>query len=364
MKKIIMILMIVSIAGFLAAELEVNVPFEMDIVGDSYAEKGEYEYVSEWIELTNTSGNSLEYTIQYDDINTPEGWHLVVCNEISCYPSMQYYENPLPFSLKAGETLKIHITVNVKSTNGFAFPIILAGGDLAEPKTLNFTFKTADYVNNSALEVNIPFEMNIEGDSYAEVGEYHYESEWIELTNTSGDSLEYTIQYDDINTPEDWHLGVCDETCCYPPARPVPFSLKAGETLKIHITVDVKSTNKFAFPIILAGGDLAEPKTLNFTFKTADYVNNSADENLIISENINNYPNPFNPETTISFSIDKKIVNGKVEIYNSKGQQVDKLAINSNNVIWKADQQASGIYFYRLVSDNFNSEMKKMTLIK
>lgn len=88
--------------------------------------------------------------------------------------------------------------------------------------------------------------------------------------------------------------------------------------------------------------------------------------------NLYNYPNPFNPETTISFSIPKY---SKVElsIYNTKGQKVKTLA-NENlqsgyhEVIWKGKDEngkpvSSGIYFYKMETDKF-SEVKKALLLK
>ena len=85
-----------------------------------------------------------------------------------------------------------------------------------------------------------------------------------------------------------------------------------------------------------------------------------------------NYPNPFNPETTISFSIPK---DSKVEIsiYNVKGQKIKTLT-NENlqsgyyKVIWNGKDEndksvSSGIYFYKMETDNF-SLIKKCILLK
>lgn len=80
-----------------------------------------------------------------------------------------------------------------------------------------------------------------------------------------------------------------------------------------------------------------------------------------------NYPNPFNPSTTIRFSI-PEAGNVKVSVYDVLGKEVEVLVSeNMNagvfNVSWDASRYASGIYFYKLQSDNFVS-IKKMVLIK
>jgi len=80
-----------------------------------------------------------------------------------------------------------------------------------------------------------------------------------------------------------------------------------------------------------------------------------------------NYPNPFNPSTTIRFTLDKP-GNVSLIIYNSKGQMVSEL-VNTNlsagakSFSWNASQVASGIYYYRLETQN-KVFTKKMTLIK
>ena len=87
------------------------------------------------------------------------------------------------------------------------------------------------------------------------------------------------------------------------------------------------------------------------------------------SYKLNNYPNPFNPTTTISFNTScEDTENLKVEIYNLKGQKVVSLPIYSsthspiNSVIWNAEEFTSGLYFYKLNIDN--SPIKKMVLLK
>jgi len=85
-----------------------------------------------------------------------------------------------------------------------------------------------------------------------------------------------------------------------------------------------------------------------------------------------NYPNPFNPSTTIRYSVkDKGSV--KLDIYNSKGQKVKSLvneskAAGNYNIVWdgRDDQNhavASGVYFYRMTSGSYTAT-KKMIMMK
>ena len=85
-----------------------------------------------------------------------------------------------------------------------------------------------------------------------------------------------------------------------------------------------------------------------------------------------NFPNPFNPSTMISFSVaGKNLV--RLQVYNILGEVVatlvdDQLAPGSYKVSWNGTNQAggkvaSGIYFYRLQAGSFNN-VKKMLLVK
>ena len=85
-----------------------------------------------------------------------------------------------------------------------------------------------------------------------------------------------------------------------------------------------------------------------------------------------NYPNPFNPTTRICFSLYKK-ANIKLSVYNVLGQHVKTLingVLSSGNhsVEWNSEDEsgnkvASGIYIYKLLSDDV-SISKKMILLK
>ncbi|HCA43370.1 MAG TPA: hypothetical protein DEP28_08985 [Bacteroidetes bacterium] len=80
-----------------------------------------------------------------------------------------------------------------------------------------------------------------------------------------------------------------------------------------------------------------------------------------------NFPNPFNPVTTISYQIPTDgIVNLKV--YDILGKEVATLVsemkrAGSYQVVFNGNNLASGIYFYKIQSGNFN-QVKRMMLIK
>ena len=88
---------------------------------------------------------------------------------------------------------------------------------------------------------------------------------------------------------------------------------------------------------------------------------------------LGNYPNPFNPTTTISFSIptESKI---DITVYNLKGQKIRTLAHNEFNkgnhsIIWNGNDEigkpiGSGIYLYKLNVNGKTEAVKKCLLLK
>ena len=79
-----------------------------------------------------------------------------------------------------------------------------------------------------------------------------------------------------------------------------------------------------------------------------------------------NYPNPFNPTTSIEFSLPYTDF-VTLKIYNILGEEVatlvsEKLAAGQYKYDWDASGLASGVYLYKLQTENF-VEIKKMLLI-
>ncbi|HOD55460.1 MAG TPA: T9SS type A sorting domain-containing protein, partial [Candidatus Cloacimonadota bacterium] len=83
-----------------------------------------------------------------------------------------------------------------------------------------------------------------------------------------------------------------------------------------------------------------------------------------------NYPNPFNPETRITFNIsDVKVNQATIDIFNIKGQKVQTLNIGPEElrkqfIVWKNENISSGIYFYRLSVNGQSFGSKKALLLK
>ncbi|MBC8214712.1 MAG: trypsin-like peptidase domain-containing protein [Candidatus Marinimicrobia bacterium] len=151
-------------------------------------------------------------------------------------------------------------------------------------------------------------------------------------------------------------------------------------------------SGKYTFNLMIYGENGDE---LNFRYFNAD-----SEEEYVISENIQfevnanlgndlepillrsdsevivdnfsligNYPNPFNPSTTISYQLQAPS-SVLLSIYNMNGQLVDKLVSTGSiqeagyhEVVWDASEYSSGIYFAKLQVSSF-TETQKLLLIK
>ncbi len=98
----------------------------------------------------------------------------------------------------------------------------------------------------------------------------------------------------------------------------------------------------------------------------------STEDEQTITQMFHNFPNPFNPETTISYSLDKGS-DVKIEVFNSKGERVKTLVDKYRNegkhsVLWNGKDEdqnevSSGVYFYKIKAGRYTST-KKMILMK
>jgi len=102
------------------------------------------------------------------------------------------------------------------------------------------------------------------------------------------------------------------------------------------------------------------------TFSYSDIVNVSYDvpAKFVLSQN---FPNPFNPSTRISYFVSKEsFVN--IKVYDFLGREVKTLVgenqpIGSYDVVFDASNLPSGTYFCTMITGNF-SDTKKMIVLK
>ncbi len=218
------------------------------------------------------------------------------------------------------------------------------------------------------------------GETYTEY--YHYLDDTFE-------NPAYTIVY-----PENRHVGYEEGSIDYNIASNIYWSIEYEAVWITSIEPD-QGVNNCIFTVIYEENQSDSSRTAEIIIQGEGIPNQSAyliqeystglqgDSEIPLSQiNIFNYPNPFNPSgagrspsTTISYDLPVNVVNPVIEIFNIKGEKVREFPIVSPSpshqvsVTWDGTDNyqnpvGSGMYFYRLKTDNFISKAKKMILIK
>jgi hypothetical protein len=184
----------------------------------------------------------------------------------------------------------------------------------------------------------------------------HIDSE----VNFSGLQLQINGEYPNLSMEDNDHIDL-------------ESRIKNGQTHVIAYSVHNEPfKNNFA-GINIIGGGLIERSDLNIivsspTGEALTVVNMGS-----ISQTIPNkfgltsvYPNPFNPTTSISFTLsaDEKI---KLSVFDVRGNEVDivfsdNLNAGEHTFTWDASNFASGVYYIQLNSPSHSSMMKALLM--
>lgn len=149
------------------------------------------------------------------------------------------------------------------------------------------------------------------------------------------------------------------------------YSIPALGNGVFNIGLLLNSTLNMDDFITITSNDPATPNQ-QISLHIDTVANNDPNEIPLVTKLEGNYPNPFNPETTIRFALkDKGEV--KISIFNSKGQLVKTLVdgnykAGNHSVVWNGTDNhgkaiSSGVYLYRLNTAGI-SQTRKMMLMK
>lgn len=140
-----------------------------------------------------------------------------------------------------------------------------------------------------------------------------------------------------------------------------PFDISAGDSVEVAFAlIGASSTNSLTATAVQA----------KLVYDTLVTDAESPSDNPILPSGFTlyqNFPNPFNPVTSIEFYLDRQ-QDVKLTVFNLLGQRVTtladgKLGAGMHRFEWGASEYASGLYFYRLETET-SSKIKKMVLLK
>jgi len=368
----------------------------------------EYDEYDDWLELYNSSSTAQDISGFYlsDDYDYLDKWQfpddtIVPANGylIVWIDDDEETQGPLHagFKLSAdGDNIIISdatLTILDEISFGDQFTDISMGRYPNGTGNYFFMNPTPLLTNVKQLVIN-EFMASNETTLADEYGEY---DDWLELYNLGSTNLDLSDYYlsDDASVPDKWQFP--DDT-----------SIAAGSFLLVWLDGDGSTQGPlhttFSLSIqgeelLLSDNNLAVIEYYSFETQTTDistgrYPNGLGNyilmsptpgaENLsgvpVFSEEVPasvskliNYPNPFNPTTTISFCIELE-EQFELIIYNIQGERIRNFSNHfitqsgNHSIVWdgtdqNGNQVASGIYFYKLKVGK-EELVNKMLLLK
>jgi M6 family metalloprotease-like protein len=173
------------------------------------------------------------------------------------------------------------------------------------------------------------------------------------------DVLELNWLFDDFENPEFEQVNIY----IYFDGLSDWFSIGASDST--YYTMDLTPIRDYSFRVTAeySNGESAPSDSVNIIFTDITTMSTTP-AGISLGDN---YPNPFNPETTISYSI-LTAANVKLEVFDILGRSITLLedayqAAGEYQHVFTAEDLVSGVYFYRLQSGDV-IQQKKMLLIK
>ena len=382
-------------------------------------EFGEYD---DWIEIYNAGTTPVDIGGMYitDDLTNPTAWQIpTTAPELTTIQPGHFL---LLWADKQPEQGVLH--VNIKLSSGGEQIGLFASDGTTPIDTLTFGSQTTDissgrypdasnnwmtFDNPTPRFTNRPIpiivnEFMASNDSCCadEYGEY---DDWIELFNAGTSPVDIGGMYitDDLNNPTTWQIpATAPDTTTIPPGGfLVLWADKQPEQGILHVKIKLSSGGE---QIGLFAPDGTTPvDTLTFGPQATDTsygrildgqnswvffsqptigATNAGGQVVAITPNpvgsiqkfelLPNYPNPFNPSTTISYRVPHN-AHVTITIFNVLGQKVRTLvnqvqAAGEYTVQWDGKDDlgrnmSSGLYLYTLKAGKFHS-IRKMLLVR
>ena len=213
--------------------------------------------------------------------------------------------------------------------------------------------------------------------SLVQVSETVFEVHMINTVDVAG------FQFDLVDTPDNFNISSSATT-----ARTSGYLVstnESGTVIGFSITGGTITPGSGAIVQITAGSSLNDTEVCFDNIVLADPIGaeiEARSECIIFSDELANdelempnnfsiskiYPNPFNPSTTIEWTM-KEFGSHRLDVYNTNGQLIDVISNGYTSPgykqsTWDASNHASGIYIIRLVINNNLVSSNKVMLVK
>ncbi len=227
------------------------------------------------------------------------------------------------------------------------------------------------YRNNIFMNNNQPWDLSLTNE-VLDIDNCLFGDSDLEVSNLSG--AELILGDNNIYNQDPLFVGGDPALASY-------YHLRGGDIGEVSPAIDAGNSSFAWLPEWFVPAELdlyGNPRIHNNIidlgcYEFPGYTPNIDDGLELVTElNATNYPNPFNPTTSINFNnnLDKNV---NITIYNIKGQKVktvanDVFARGNNTVVWNGDDDngkkvATGLYFIKIKSGKM-ATTKKIMLMK
>ncbi|MDP8210654.1 MAG: C25 family cysteine peptidase [Candidatus Stygibacter australis] len=332
-------------------------------------EADQYSILEEPIELSNIGGGTILYSVRTENPTTRNVEECYITNSTTIFEpgetttwSFTIYNNSEDNEWVQGLSIQFPEGVVVEDANNFYI-------------TNDRVLEWDETVGNGAL-LNW-FGVTQAGYGVLRSGEFVSANVDVTISEnfTGVMQLDYSIFGDGYGYEPHEAYGILELTY---PLSWIALDLQNGalnsnETDPVMISIDATDLEEGTYlcDIVISSEDIYADVHLPVTLEV---VFTDEDQDVIpeVTKLLGCHPNPFNPETTISFQISDP-AQVKLQIYNVRGQLVKTLVNDLQqpghyDVIWNGldsnnQSVSSGVYFYKMQADNIQ-QTNKMLLLK
>lgn len=174
-----------------------------------------------------------------------------------------------------------------------------------------------------------------------------------------------------LDNPNGDHVGVFElgPNTSWINFSPREGTINAGEALDVLLTIVTKDLVSGEYDLVLEYSHNADPgvTVLPIHLSVEVGVEDDSEAFPVEYELVQNSPNPFNPVTSVGFSLARS-GNVRISVYDASGRLVESLADRHftrgyHQVLFDGGDCASGLYFYTIQAGEFHSA-KKMVLLR
>ena len=203
------------------------------------------------------------------------------------------------------------------------------------------------------------------------INEYHWSFDYKDFQNNGSATI--VIDDSDLNVEVGDQIGAFYNNQCRGVAIGKETSLSDKIIFHLMFYGDENEAN-FNFKYYDVSENIVHDLENEIIYYPDIHLNNileplSMGKTEVLSLKLNNpYPNPFNPVTTIPYSIPEDVANLRINIYDITGRLVDQIykgnqTMGNHKLLWNASRYASGIYFVKMITGN-DAITRKLVLIK